>query len=154
MSRLARLASPTALALGLALGFAGAARAEPAASPESEQGSSCLGKARLRGDVFEEGAARLREAELPVLDLVARAMNDACAGKPIEIQGHVDASGESGRDQQLSQARADEVKRLLVQRNVAAERLRAVGYGSTRPLGREPDLRALNARITFVVAGD
>ena len=94
------------------------------------------------------------EAELPVLDLVARAMNDACAGKPIEIQGHVDASGEAGRDQQLSQARADEVKRLLVQRHVAAERLRAVGYGSTRPLGREPDLRALNTRITFVVAGD
>jgi outer membrane protein OmpA-like peptidoglycan-associated protein len=153
MSRLARLASAPALTIVLASGLVGAAWAEPAASPESQQGS-CLGKAALRGDVFEEGSARLREAELPVLDLVARAMNDACAGKPIEIQGHVDATGEAGRDQQLSQARADEVKRLLVQRHVAAERLRAVGYGSTRPLGREPDLRALNTRITFVVAGD
>jgi flagellar motor protein MotB len=46
------------------------------------------------------------------------------------------------------------VKRLLVERDVPAERLRAVGYGSTRPLGRTADLRALNTRITFVVAGE
>lgn len=152
MSRLACLASWAPL-ICLALGLAGAARAEPAEPAESER-PSCLGKAALRGDVFEEGSARVRDLELPVLELVARAMNDACAGKAIEIQGHVDASGEPGRDQQISQARADEVKRLLVERKVSAERLRAVGYGSTRPLADAPDLRALNARITFVVAGD
>lgn len=151
MSRVVRFASPVALALGLALGLFAAAGAEEAMEPEPP---SCLGKARLRGDVFEEGSARVREEQLPVLDLVARAMLDACAGKSIEVQAHVDASGEAGRDQQLSQARAEEVKRLLVQRDVPAERLRAVGYGSTRPLGRTPDLRALNTRITFVVAGD
>ena len=150
MPRLARLASFRLLALGLAVAVPAAA--EEAPSPAERP--ACLGKARLRGEVFDEGSARLRDAELPVLELVARAMNDACAGKAIEIQGHVDASGEPGRDQQLSEARADEVKRLLVERGVAAERLRPVGYGSTRPESQAPELRALNTRITFVVEGE
>jgi len=127
--------------------------AAPAATQDLE-GGGCVGKARLRGEVFEEGAARLKQAELPVLDLVAQTLNERCAGKRIEIQAHVDASGEPGRDQQLSQARADEVKRRLEQRGVAPERLRAVGYGSTRPESAEGGLRALNTRVTFVVEGE
>ena len=53
MSRLKRLASAPALTIVLASGLVGAAWAEPAASPESQQGS-CLGKAALRG--YVEGA--------------------------------------------------------------------------------------------------
>lgn len=147
------LAPLLVLALALAQGAGVAARAEepPGTPPE---GASCLGKARLRGDVFDAGSARVKPAELPVLEVVASAMNGRCAGKRIEIQGHVDASGEPGRDQQLSQARADDVKRLLEQRGVAADRLRAVGYGSTRPETTAPDHRELNTRITFVVEGE
>jgi OOP family OmpA-OmpF porin len=124
-----------------------------AAAPAGAAEDPCLGKARLRGSAFEEGSARLRPEELPVLDLVAEAMNGACAGKSITIEAHVQASGEPGRDQQLSEARADEVKRRLVERGVAAERLRAVGFGSTRPQSSDPALRDLNTRITFVVEG-
>ena len=147
MARRAAFAALLAISLAPAPAPAAPANAEPAEG-------SCLGKARLRGDVFEEGSARVKPAELPVLEVVARAMNEACAGKRIEIQGHVDATGEPGRDQQLSQARADDVKRLLEQRGVAAERLRAVGYGSSRPESAAPELRALNDRISFVVEGE
>ena len=66
MSRLARLASAPALTIVLASGLVGAAWAEPAASPESQQGS-CLGKAALRGDVFEEGSARLRMRSIALM---------------------------------------------------------------------------------------
>jgi OOP family OmpA-OmpF porin len=125
-----------------------------APSVRAADGDSCLGKARLRGTAFEEGSARLAPAELPVLDLVAQAMNGACAGKAITIEGHVAASGEPGRDQQLSLARAEEVKRRLVERGVAAERLRAVGFGSTRPQSSDPALADLNTRISFVVEGE
>ncbi|HFA59494.1 MAG TPA: OmpA family protein, partial [Rhodospirillales bacterium] len=38
-------------------------------------------------------------------------------------------------NRELSQARAEEVRRLLVERyGIAGERLRAVGYGEDRPL--------------------
>jgi OOP family OmpA-OmpF porin len=121
------------------------------AAPEP---ASCLGKARLRGSAFEPGSAKLKPEELAVLDLIAETMNGACAGKAITIESHVDASGEPGRDQQLTEARADEVKRRLVERGVAAERLRAVGLGSTRPQSDAPALRDLNTRITFVVEGE
>jgi OOP family OmpA-OmpF porin len=127
------------------------AAAPAAAAPEAD---SCLGKARLRGAAFEEGSARLGPDELPVLDLIAQALNGACAGKAITIEGHVRASGEPGRDQQLSVARAEEVKRRLVERGVAAERLRTVGFGSTRPQTSDPALGELNQRITFVVEGE
>jgi OOP family OmpA-OmpF porin len=116
--------------------------------------ASCLGKARLRGSAFEEGSARIQPAELPVLELVAQAMNGTCAGKAITIEGHVRASGEPGRDQQLSLARAEEVRRQLVQRGVAGERLRAVGFGSTRPQSTDPAQGDLDERITFVVEGE
>lgn len=125
--------------------------AAPGAAAEAD---SCLGKARLRSAAFAEGSARLEPAELPVLDLVAQAMNDACAGKAITIEAHVRASGDPARDQQLSEARAEAVKRRLVERGVAAERLRALGFGSTRPQGGDPALGDLNTRITFVVEGE
>src|SRR4029453_4267914 len=111
------------------------------AAPESD---SCPGKARRRGSALEPGSAKLKPEELAVLDLVAQAMNGACAGKAITIESHVDASGEPGRDQQLTVARADEFKRRLVERGVAADRLHAVGLGSTRPQSTDPALRDLN----------
>jgi outer membrane protein OmpA-like peptidoglycan-associated protein len=151
MARRARIAPLFTCVLALAP--AAALRAETAPGGAADP-ASCVGKARLRGDVFEQGAARLKDAELPVLDLIAQTLNERCAGKRIEIQAHVDASGEPGRDQQLSQARADEVKRRLEERGVAAERLRAVGYGSTRPESSASELRGLDARVTFVVEGE
>jgi len=51
------------------------------------------------------------------------------------IEGHTDASVDVALAQQLSQQRASAVKARLVATGVAAERLLAVGYGSTRPNG-------------------
>lgn len=54
---------------------------------------------------------------------------------------------------ELSSARAARVTRMLVERGVAQERLRTVGYGDTRPRGDNAtvEARAENRRVTFVL---
>jgi outer membrane protein OmpA-like peptidoglycan-associated protein len=54
----------------------------------------------------------------------------------------------------LAAARAAEVKRLLVERGVPESQLRTQGFGSSRPLSREPALQGIHRRVTFVVEGE
>ncbi len=50
----------------------------------------------------------------------------------IELGSHTDAIGDAGFNQQLSQKRADEARRYLLENgNIEAERVRAVGYGES-----------------------
>ena len=70
-----------------------------------------------------------------------RVLNDVAAElkkypqiKLVEIAGHTDQRGERAYNKELSQRRAEAVRRYLIKRGIAASRLRAVGYGITKPL--------------------
>jgi outer membrane protein OmpA-like peptidoglycan-associated protein len=65
------------------------------------------------------------------------------------IEGHVDASTSAADAQSLSQKRASAVKARLVAAGVLADRLLAVGYGTTRPNTENPQA---SARIEIVRA--
>lgn len=71
------------------------------------------------------------------------------------VEGHADGRGDPHRNLSLSQARAEAVVAYLVQRHaLPAERLRAVGRGSTQPLNLEQIDAPENRRVTFIsVAG-
>ena len=53
----------------------------------------------------------------------------------IEISGHTDAKGSNDYNQRLSENRANAVVNYLISKEIAAERLKAVGYGETKPVG-------------------
>jgi chemotaxis protein MotB len=57
---------------------------------------------------------------------------------------------------ELSAARAAMVTRKLIEQGVAAPRVRAIGYGDTRPRtdNQTPEGRAKNRRVTFVLQVD
>jgi OOP family OmpA-OmpF porin len=137
-----------ALAEGDAPAPAAGAPASPAEPP------SCLGKARLRGELFEEDDAALKPEVLPLLDAVADALKGPCAGKRILIEGHTEALGDVAADQSISEKRAEAVKAALVARGVLAARLDTKGVGSSRPLTTDAALEELNRRVTFVVEGE
>ncbi|HEY3874052.1 MAG TPA: OmpA family protein, partial [Candidatus Kapabacteria bacterium] len=52
----------------------------------------------------------------------------------LEVGGHTDDVGSNAANQKLSEDRADAVRNYLISRNVAATRLKAIGYGKSKPL--------------------
>lgn len=71
----------------------------------------------------------------------------------IEVQGHTDDTGSEEFNQNLSQMRADAVRKWLIESGVPAEKLIAKGYGYSRPVGdnRVKTGRQANRRVELVV---
>mgnify|MGYP005844727829 FL=1 len=99
---------------------------------------------------FESGAATLTSLSKYELENLAEAMKKYPA-MTIEIAGHTDNTGDAEKNQELSEARAKAVYDYIVAQGVEANRLRAVGYGQTRPVdSNDTDAgRAANRRTEF-----
>lgn len=104
--------------------------------------------------LFSAGSASLGKAGRRVISLVADRLNEIT--HHVVVEGHTDnvpIRGSLARryptNWELAGARAASVVRLLAQRGVAAERLRAVSFAHTRPVAsnESPRNRARNRRI-------
>jgi len=109
-------------------------------------------RVELPGVYFAFNSAVLDPASDGTIETVARVFAEH-PDWSATIEGHTDSIGTASSNQRLSERRADAVRHRLVSRyNVAAGRLRAVGYGLTRP--REPNAtlegRARNRRVELV----
>ena len=104
--------------------------------PESEADAAGVTEIGLSLRVqFELDSAALTPAAMRDLDQVAVAFNrPGLAASALTLEGHTDSSGGVDYNQRLSQRRADAVVAYLVSRGVAADRLRAIGHGESRPL--------------------
>lgn len=102
--------------------------------------------------LFEHGSAELKPESRSVLNQVALMLRANPEMERVRVEGHTDKTGPDQVNQRLSHARAREVRRYLVERGVAPQRLRAVGRGSSRPLTTEdtPASHARNRRVEFV----
>ena len=142
--------------LALALALTAAAAPPSVAADAAPEADSCSGRVRIRGLEFGKNDAALDPSDTALLDVVLAAMKERCPTQTIVIEGHTDASGPPALNQQLSERRAQAVKAYFAAQGFPADRLKAVGYGATRPLSREatPEAQALNRRVTLVVAPD
>lgn len=108
-----------------------------------------LGKARIR---FESGQSAILNDSAGLLDrLVETALRCQTAG--LEIVGHTDADGDDAANLALSEQRAQAVVDYLISAGLPANRLRAVGQGSSQPVASNDtdEGKAQNRRIEFVV---
>jgi OOP family OmpA-OmpF porin len=66
-----------------------------------------------------------------------------------EAQGHTDSTASADYNQRLSEARARAVRDYYIRQGIAPERIRAIGFGETRPAASNDTLegRALNRRV-------
>jgi OOP family OmpA-OmpF porin len=102
---------------------------------------------------FDSGQANLTAGGRAILDEMAGAMLKF-KGRKVELIGHTDNQGLRASNQNLSQARAEAVKRYLAGKGLDERLLTASGQGSDRPLASNDTLegRARNRRIEFRIA--
>ena len=70
----------------------------------------------------------------------------------LEVQGHTDDTGKEEKNKKISEQRAQAVVKYLVKKGIDSERLRAVGYGSDKPIAdnKTKKGRKLNRRVELV----
>ncbi len=110
---------------------------------------------RLDGDaVFETGKVALKAGALKLLDRLAEIA--ATSPGQIEVEGHTDnvpmRSARYPSNWELSAARAGSAVRYLTGKGLPAQRLKAIGFGDTRPLvpNDSKENRAKNRRVEFL----
>ena len=109
----------------------------------------------LSGSVlFASNKFALLNTAMTKLDQVAEALKAQDADKRMVVEGHTDSQGSDKVNQPLSQNRGNAVRDYLVTRGVAAEKITAVGLGSTRPLvdNKSAENRANNRRVEIVIS--
>jgi outer membrane protein OmpA-like peptidoglycan-associated protein len=102
--------------------------------------------------LFQPNQAALASEFVPELERVVRLLH-VRPGMTLRIEGHADVTGSKEKNQDLSNQRAEAVKRYLVQSGIEASRLETVGYGDSRPIADNSteEGRRLNRRIEFVI---
>ena len=101
---------------------------------------------------FETGSATLTVNSRYELDNLVTGLN-TYPGVVIEVAGHTDNTGDPAANLSLSQARAASVVKYLTDRGISEGRLRARGYGDTKPLAPNDseENRAKNRRTEFTI---
>ena len=102
---------------------------------------------------FDTGKATIKKVSSDLLDEVAQVLTQHPEMLKIEVQGHTDNRGSAVLNKKLSQARADAVRKALVERGVWAERLQTKGYGPDKPIDENStdEGRQRNRRVQFVI---
>src|SRR6478609_9657080 len=102
---------------------------------------------------FDTAKATIKSASNPLLDEVAQVLMQHPEMTKIEVQGHTDNRGSAALNKKLSQARADSVRKALIQRGLGAERLVTKGYGPDKPVDENSTEvgRQKNRRVQFVI---
>ncbi len=111
-----------------------------------------VGSSAILNVYFDVDKAELKPESKPALDNV-EAMMRMFPSMVIEVRGHTDSTGNSQYNLRLSERRAAAVRTELIKRGIAAERIRAVGFGDTQPIAdnRTPEGRAQNRRTEFII---
>ena len=100
---------------------------------------------------FDFGIATLKADAGPVLEQIASLL-EADADLRVSIEGHTDDIGNAAANRTLSRQRAQAVVDALVVRGIAADRLRAAGFGADQPIADNAtsEGRARNRRVELV----
>jgi outer membrane protein OmpA-like peptidoglycan-associated protein len=105
---------------------------------------------------FKTNKAVIEKKSYPLLDNVAAVLIAHPEIVKVRVEGHTDSQGPDEKNLVLSQKRAQAVVDYLIKKGVPAERLEAVGFGETQPVGDNAfkEGRALNRRVVFKIISE
>ncbi len=128
---------------------------------EDEDGCPDRGRVILTGTkieildkvFFEYNKDIIKSESFPILDAVAATLEGNPDIQKVEIQGHTDEQGNDAYNLDLSNRRAAAVRRYLIDKGIAEDRLDSQGYGETQPLDnrRTQAAYAKNRRVEFLI---
>jgi outer membrane protein OmpA-like peptidoglycan-associated protein len=100
---------------------------------------------------FDAGKSTIKPESMALITQLAQFLDTNPTVK-LEIDGHTDSDGDANTNLQLSQARADEVKKQLVAMGIDSNRLATKGFGASKPLqpNTTPEAKANNRRVEFI----
>ena len=107
---------------------------------------------QLNNVFFETAKYDLKKESYPELNRLADFLKQNPNVK-VEISGHTDNVGSDEYNKNLSQQRANTVKKYLISQGCNSEQLKAVGYGETKPIASNntEEGKAQNRRVEFRV---
>ena len=120
--------------------------------PELKREVRNLFKRAMQGIQFETGKDVILPKSFPILDDIAQVMFDNPTFH-LTINGHTDNVGKDDANQLLSERRAASVRRYLIGKGVAEDRMTSNGFGASIPIADNKTKagRALNRRVEFLV---
>jgi outer membrane protein OmpA-like peptidoglycan-associated protein len=101
---------------------------------------------------FEYNSADISAKSLPSVQALGRALSNAdLKGSTFVVAGHTDAAGGEGYNQDLSERRADAIKRYLVDKyGINGSDLVTVGYGKSKLKDTNQPMAEANRRVQVV----
>ena len=101
---------------------------------------------------FDYNSADIRKSSVPSVQELGKALSDAnLKGSTFVIAGHTDAIGTEAYNQDLSERRADTIKRYLTEKyGINGSDLVTVGYGKSKPKDPNAPTDAINRRVQVV----
>ncbi len=134
--------------------------------PESQDGvtddDGCPDRIKVEGSLivtFEPVRFRTNSDEiLPESHAMLREIGGVLEANPsmeIRVEGHTDSEGDDDHNMELSERRAESVKRFLVRHGANERNIEAEGHGETRPIAdnETAEGRKQNRRVEFHIAG-
>jgi OOP family OmpA-OmpF porin len=105
--------------------------------------------------IFPQGKAVIDPKSFNELDEVAQMMKENTK-MIIQLEGHTDNQGSSKANLKLSEDRVEAVKKYLVSKGIAKDRVKTKALGGSQPLSNEmtQQARALNRRVEMRVLKD
>lgn len=109
------------------------------------------GKLITHGILFDVNKATIKETSMGVINEIFKLMKDHNDLK-LSIEGHTDSDGDDKSNLKLSEQRADEVKKVLLDLGIEDSRLTTKGWGESKPIEKNDSIegKANNRRVEFV----
>ena len=101
---------------------------------------------------FDYNSAEISRASMPSAQELGKALSNASLkGSTFVVAGHTDAIGSEAYNQDLSERRADTIKRFLVEKfGINGTDLVTVGYGKDKPKDPNAPMDPVNRRVQVV----
>jgi len=101
---------------------------------------------------FDYNSDKITTTSMPSVQELGKALSDAnLKGSTFVVAGHTDAIGGEAYNQDLSERRADTIKRYLTEKyGITGTDLVTVGYGKTKPKDPNAPMDPINRRVQVV----